>query len=169
MSAMCMCANQQTCIMLNTLSVCLSACLSVCPPSSGPHYVCHVHVWKATDMHHASLSERSVRPSVYLSACPHQVHTMCMCANQQTCMVLICQGSASVCLSVCPPSSQDMHHASLSVLSIHLSVCMSSFSERSVCMSVWVCETYVVHHLVGTGLCCAPPSCALLLLHLVAL
>ncbi len=28
----------------------------------------------------------------------------------------------------------------------------------SVCPSVWVCETYVVHHLVGTGLCCSAPT-----------
>ena len=32
------------------------------------------------------------------------------------------------------------------------------------CVSVWVCQTYVVHHLNGTGLCCAThvmsqPSC----------
>ena len=25
--------------------------------------------------------------------------------------------------------------------------------------SVWVCESQVVHHLVDTGLCCAPPNC----------
>ena len=24
---------------------------------------------------------------------------------------------------------------------------------------MWVCESYVVHHLVGTGLRCAPPTC----------
>ena len=28
-----------------------------------------------------------------------------------------------------------------------------------VCLCIWVCETYVVHHFVGTGLCCAPPTC----------
>ena len=28
-----------------------------------------------------------------------------------------------------------------------------------VCVGVWVCETYVVHYLNGTGLCCAPPTC----------
>ena len=28
-----------------------------------------------------------------------------------------------------------------------------------VCLSALVCETYVVHHLVGTGLRCAPPTC----------
>ena len=26
-------------------------------------------------------------------------------------------------------------------------------------LSVWVCETYVVHHLMGAGLRCAPPTC----------
>ena len=29
----------------------------------------------------------------------------------------------------------------------------------SVCLSVWVGESYDVHHLVGTGLRCAPPTC----------
>ncbi len=29
----------------------------------------------------------------------------------------------------------------------------------SVCLSVWVCETYIVHHFVGTALRCAPPTC----------
>ncbi len=28
-----------------------------------------------------------------------------------------------------------------------------------VCVCVWVCETYVVLHLNGTGLHCAPPTC----------
>ncbi len=29
----------------------------------------------------------------------------------------------------------------------------------SVCVSVWVSETYVVHHFMGAGLRCAPPAC----------
>ena len=29
----------------------------------------------------------------------------------------------------------------------------------SVGLVVWVCKTYVVHHLLGTGLRCAPPTC----------
>ncbi len=33
----------------------------------------------------------------------------------------------------------------------------SAVLSDSVCG--WVCDTYVVHHLVGTGLRCAPPSC----------
>ena len=32
---------------------------------------------------------------------------------------------------------------------------MGSYALLSVC----VYETYIVHHLVGTGLCCAPPTC----------
>ena len=28
-----------------------------------------------------------------------------------------------------------------------------------VCVCGWVCETYIVHNLVGTGLCCALPTC----------
>ena len=28
-----------------------------------------------------------------------------------------------------------------------------------VCLSVWICESYVVHHLNGTGLCYAPLTC----------
>ena len=36
----------------------------------------------------------------------------------------------------------------------------------SVHLSVWVCETYVVHHVMGTGLCCAPPTC---IVHLPAM
>ncbi len=31
----------------------------------------------------------------------------------------------------------------------------------SVCLCVWVCESYVVHHLVSTGLHCAPPTCVM--------
>ncbi len=27
------------------------------------------------------------------------------------------------------------------------------------CLSVWVCDSYVAHHPVGTGLCCAPQTC----------
>ncbi len=29
----------------------------------------------------------------------------------------------------------------------------------TLCLSVWVCGSYVVHHLNGTGLRCAPPTC----------
>ena len=29
----------------------------------------------------------------------------------------------------------------------------------SVCVSLWVCESYVVHHLMGTGLHCTPLAC----------
>ncbi len=39
---------------------------------------------------------------------------------------------------------------------------LSKFAQCSLmyrCLSVWVCESYVVHHLVGTGLYCAPPTC----------
>ncbi len=32
-------------------------------------------------------------------------------------------------------------------------------SDPFVCLSIWDCETYVVHHLVSTGLCCAPSTC----------
>ena len=55
-------------------------------------------------------------------------------------------------------------------LSIGLSSCMGILvpmqmgciyrivkNPRSMC--VWVCETFVVHHLNGTGLHCAPPTC----------
>ena len=31
--------------------------------------------------------------------------------------------------------------------------------QPSMCVSMWVCETYVVHHLVSTGLHCAPLTC----------
>ena len=33
--------------------------------------------------------------------------------------------------------------------------------EFSVCLFVWVCEIYVVHHLVSTGLRCAPSTCTM--------
>ena len=33
------------------------------------------------------------------------------------------------------------------------------YKNGAVCVSVWVCESYVVHHLVGRGLHCAPPGC----------
>ena len=32
-------------------------------------------------------------------------------------------------------------------------------SFPSVCLCVWVCGTYFVHHFNGTELCCAPPTC----------
>ncbi len=32
-------------------------------------------------------------------------------------------------------------------------------SEQSVYVCVGVCETYIVHHFMGTGLCCAPVTC----------
>ena len=31
------------------------------------------------------------------------------------------------------------------------------FASVSVC--AWVCETYIVHHFLETGPCCAPPTC----------
>ena len=36
---------------------------------------------------------------------------------------------------------------------------LGSYASPSVCPSVWVCESYIAHHLVGTGLCCKPPTC----------
>ena len=33
------------------------------------------------------------------------------------------------------------------------------YKNSPVCVSVWVCWTYVVHHIVGKGLHCAPPTC----------
>ncbi len=32
-------------------------------------------------------------------------------------------------------------------------------ASLSVCLSVWVCESYFLHHLPGTGVCCAPLTC----------
>ena len=28
-----------------------------------------------------------------------------------------------------------------------------------ICLFIWVCESYIVHHLLGIGLCCAPLTC----------
>ncbi len=54
----------------------------------------------------------------------------------------------------------DMCSASIRSL-IFFPSCVSGGGNRigPVCLSVWVCETYVVHHFLGTGLHCAPPIC----------
>ena len=51
----------------------------------------------------------------------------------------------------CFPSSLGFHQLSPSRL--------QKWSRPSVCTSVRICGTYVVHHFVGTQLCCAPLTC----------
>ncbi len=41
---------------------------------------------------------------------------------------------------------------------IMVSVRGNRISPICVCLGVWVCESYIVHHLNGTGLRCAPPT-----------
>ena len=43
--------------------------------------------------------------------------------------------------------------SSLFLLFVHITIYPSS-----VCLTIWVCERYVVHYVNSTRLCCAPPT-----------